>query len=54
MVHQELSIDKKKVWRVEIVSVKDVPDFGPKLPENSAVFYNEKELEQFLLAKRKL
>ncbi|KAI9345431.1 hypothetical protein BD770DRAFT_302978, partial [Pilaira anomala] len=52
VVHQELSFDKKvKVWRVEIVSVKDVPDFGPKLPENSAVFYNEKDLEQFLLAK---
>ncbi|KAI9274964.1 hypothetical protein EDC94DRAFT_509315 [Helicostylum pulchrum] len=50
VVHQEVS-NKAKLWRVEIVSVKDVPDFGPSLPENSAVFYNEKELEQFLLAK---
>lgn len=52
VVHQEVS-NKAKLWRVEIVSVKDVPDFGPSLPENSAVFYNEKELEQFLLAKCK-
>jgi hypothetical protein len=53
IVHYEI-LDDKKCWRVEIVSVKDVPNFGPPLPEHSAVFYDPKELEQFLLAKCKL
>ncbi|KAI7879201.1 uncharacterized protein EV154DRAFT_524673 [Mucor mucedo] len=52
VVHREIC-NGVKLWRVEIVSVKDVPTFGPNLPENSAVFHNEKDLEQFLLAKCK-
>lgn len=42
-----------QVWKVEIVSVKDVPSFGPSLPPSS-LFYNEKELESFLVTKCKL
>lgn len=40
-------------WKVEVVSVKDVPSFGPALPSNGALFYNEKELESFLVTKCK-
>lgn len=53
IVHQE-TIMSQVVYRVEIVSVQDVPDFGPPLPEKSAIFNDKKELEQFLIAKRKL
>ncbi|CAO0795981.1 unnamed protein product [Mucor circinelloides] len=50
IVHQE-TIMSQVVYRVEIVSVQDVPDFGPPLPEKSAIFNDKKELEQFLVAK---
>ncbi|KAL9559713.1 hypothetical protein MBANPS3_000283 [Mucor bainieri] len=50
IVHQEI-IMAQVVYRVEIVSVQDVPDFGPPLPEKSAIFNDKKELEQFLIAK---
>lgn len=53
IVHQEI-YKETKAWRIEIVSVEDVPTFGPALPGKSAVIFNEKELESFLLAKRKL
>ena len=52
IVHEEIILSKV-VYRVEIVSVQDVPDFGPPLPEKSAIFSDKKELEQFLIAKRK-
>lgn len=52
IVHEE-TILSEVVYRVEIVSVQDVPDFGPPLPEKSAIFSDKKELEQFLVAKRK-
>ncbi|CAO3617793.1 unnamed protein product [Mucor hiemalis] len=48
VVHGEVCNNNVKSWRVEIVSIKDVPTFGPPLPQ---VFYDPKELEQFLLAK---
>jgi hypothetical protein len=51
-VHQEI-YKENKAWRVEIVSIEDVPTFGPALPGKTAVFFSEKELESFLLAKRK-
>lgn len=51
VVHGEVCNNNVKSWRVEIVSIKDVPTFGPPLPQ---VFYDPKELEQFLLAKCKL
>ncbi|GAN01295.1 hypothetical protein MAM1_0006c00728 [Mucor ambiguus] len=50
VVHQE-TVMAQVVYRVEIVSVQDVPDFGPPLPEKSAIFNDKKELEQFLIAK---
>ncbi|KAI8981014.1 hypothetical protein BDB01DRAFT_724338, partial [Pilobolus umbonatus] len=49
VVHEELYLDKK-VWRVEIVRLEDVPAFGPSLPEK-ALFFNEDELSKFLIAK---
>lgn len=49
MVHQEIWASKK-VWRVEVVTVEDVPSFGPSLPD---VFDNEQDLSNFILAKRK-
>ncbi|KAI8644499.1 hypothetical protein BD408DRAFT_430459 [Parasitella parasitica] len=50
IVHQE-TISSQVVYRVEVVSVQDVPDFGPPLPEKSAIFSDKSELEQFLIAK---
>ncbi|KAG1051648.1 hypothetical protein G6F46_000878 [Rhizopus delemar] len=47
VVHQEEK-NKKKLWRVEVVSVEDVPPFGPLLPH---LFDNEKDLSDFILAK---
>jgi hypothetical protein len=53
IVHQEM-YKGNKAWRVEIVSIEDVPVFGPALPGKAAIFFNAKELESFLVAKRKL
>jgi hypothetical protein len=49
VVHQEEK-NKKKLWRVEVVSVENVPPFGPLLPH---LFDNEKDLSDFILAKCK-
>ncbi|KAI8048758.1 uncharacterized protein B0P05DRAFT_480868 [Gilbertella persicaria] len=50
IVHKE-SWKDTHAWRVEIVSVEDVPPFGPPLPGKSAVFFDKKELESYLVAK---
>ncbi|CAO3675418.1 unnamed protein product [Rhizopus microsporus] len=47
VVHQEIWASKK-IWRVEVVTVEDVPSFGPSLPD---VFDNEQDLSNFILAK---
>ncbi|KAL1916679.1 uncharacterized protein VTP21DRAFT_5383 [Calcarisporiella thermophila] len=41
---------EEMAYRVEIVARKDVPSFGPPLPD-PPVFYDKKELKSFLLAK---
>ncbi|OBZ86749.1 Signal-induced proliferation-associated 1-like protein 1 [Choanephora cucurbitarum] len=51
IVHKEILKNKTHVWRVEVVSIEDVPTFGPPLPSQSAVFFDKKELEGFLVAK---
>ncbi|KAI8354007.1 hypothetical protein BD560DRAFT_336601 [Blakeslea trispora] len=51
VVHKETWKDQISVWRVEVVSIEDVPTFGPPLPSKSAVFFDKKELETFLVAK---
>lgn len=38
--------------RVEVVTIDSVPSFGPPLPAN-AIFFDESQLQSFLLAKRK-
>lgn len=40
------------LFRVEIASVETVPSFGPPLPDGG-VFFDDSELQSFLLAKRK-
>lgn len=50
VVHQEERANKI-VWRVEVVSIEDVPPFGPPLPD---LFENEQDLSEFILAKCKL
>ncbi|RCH77934.1 Rap1 GTPase-activating protein 2, partial [Rhizopus stolonifer] len=50
IVHKE-SWKDTHAWRVEIVYVEDVPPFGPPLPGKSAVFFDKKELESYLVAK---
>lgn len=52
IVHEESYNETKKAWRVEIVSVEDVPKFGPPLPEQAALFFDKQELEAYILAKR--
>ncbi|ORZ23524.1 hypothetical protein BCR42DRAFT_319196, partial [Absidia repens] len=49
VVHKEESEDRTR-WRVEIASVETVPSFGPPLPDGG-VFFNDSELQSFLLAK---
>ncbi|CAO3591039.1 unnamed protein product [Absidia cylindrospora] len=49
VVHKEGSEDLTR-WRVEIASVETVPSFGPPLPDGG-VFFNDSELQSFLLAK---
>ncbi|KAI9251579.1 hypothetical protein BY458DRAFT_16484 [Sporodiniella umbellata] len=38
----------KTIWRVEVVSIEDVPPFGPPLPD---IFENEQDLSEFILSK---
>ncbi|KAI7877824.1 hypothetical protein K492DRAFT_109323, partial [Lichtheimia hyalospora FSU 10163] len=38
-------------WRVEIAMAENVPSFGPSLPSENAVFFDEAELCSFMLAK---
>lgn len=40
------------ITRVEVVTIDSVPNFGPPLPTN-AIFFDESELQAFLLAKCK-
>lgn len=49
-----MTIDTKLyIYRVEVVRVQEVPEFGPPLPE-IAIFDTKEKLSHFLLAKRKL
>lgn len=38
-------------WRVEIAMAENVPSFGPSLPSENAIFFDEAELCSFMLAK---
>ncbi|KAG0169913.1 hypothetical protein DFQ28_000907 [Apophysomyces sp. BC1034] len=49
VVHEE-TWEEKIGWRVEIVTVQDVPDFGPPLPPKG-LFFDKAELRSFILAK---
>ncbi|KAG0171682.1 Rap/ran-GAP protein [Apophysomyces sp. BC1034] len=49
VVHEE-EWKGRNGWRVEVVMVEDVPEFGPPLPEN-AIFFDKNELGSFILAK---
>ncbi|KAI8376327.1 uncharacterized protein BYT42DRAFT_498521, partial [Radiomyces spectabilis] len=50
IVVQEDIIENRTAWRVEVVATKEVPIFGPPLPE-PAIFFDAVELRSFLLAK---
>ncbi|KAI8086015.1 uncharacterized protein BX664DRAFT_237922, partial [Halteromyces radiatus] len=49
VVHKD-EWDGRSIWRVEIASVDSVPNFGPPLPDGG-IFYDDSELQSFLLAK---
>ncbi|KAF7728783.1 Signal-induced proliferation-associated 1-like protein 2 [Apophysomyces ossiformis] len=49
VVHEE-TWEEQVGWRVEIVTVQDVPDFGPPLPPKG-LFFDKVELRSFILAK---
>ncbi|KAI8344257.1 hypothetical protein BC941DRAFT_341584, partial [Chlamydoabsidia padenii] len=49
VVHKE-EWEGLTTWRVEVATIESVPNFGPPLPEGG-VFFNEDDLQSFLLAK---
>ncbi|OAD80256.1 hypothetical protein PHYBLDRAFT_162905 [Phycomyces blakesleeanus NRRL 1555(-)] len=49
VVHEE-EWNGKIGWRVEVATVEDVPDFGPKLPDGG-FFFEQSDLRSFILAK---
>ena len=46
------NIIQRDTWRVEVLHSKDVKPFSPPVP-SPPIFYNQQELRNFLLSKRK-